>query len=959
MDPYKKQIAFLFLFVLFCLITVPQGGAAPITVLKDIICGCAETDAACSIDKAISSGYNPIYVKPATNPACPYYNPITITGAVTAVTIIGLTSSGQKAWTSGTAGASASGPTIKQKSPHEHLIKISGASNVTIAGFNLEGRGATVTGTALYGNVNKITLTYNTFNIGQKQNEDEKKYNTARGISIDYNSAAYNLTVNNCKFVGQVTNTGNWLFVGNSSGGGSIGNAVLSNNTISNCMATVLLARPLTNTQISNNTFENNWNTTLDDTTISNLGPYGYIYIDEPTEIDNNIIRGLTITHNTFKDSTGSGISKEFAIVLKDIETNNAGSSNWQPNFAIHSNNFLQSDTGQNSYPIVGFKNNSPAQTSDITATSNWWKSTSGPGAYDTTSGTAANVSQYVSYKPWARAEISGGAYATVPADAYLYEITGTQMLKNNMSFQVSTKTTGAVTFVPTKYTSCPTGTSLPSGVNGIIYFDLGIKSGGENIHAITTTFYAPSGSTLASTNPLYFYNGVSWQPCHVSVITKTTSARTFRTADVSNTYIDHSFSGYVTAFITKTARFITPTLNSITRTGINISVPTRTFFALVGTGGSTTTSSTTTTTTSGSGGGGTTSSSSSSSSTSSTSTSIKPTTTSSSVKPTTTSTSTTTTIPPKLSVSPASLTFDDNDTAQQISISNTGAGTLTWQISDNATTYTGDTEGWLFAASPRSGSVTNKPQSVTILVSRSGVPAGSYTATLPITSNGGSKNLPVNMNVTQSELPLPIVSTRLLVFNTGDTTKTFTIRNLSSGSVTWEIDEIVYNRSRGWLTVTPNLGYTRAETDTVTVTVDRENAGKGLYSAVIPVRTNTGTVNVGVIMLVQEGPVTKVQPSFLLFLNKKDTVKGFAITNTGSGTMTWSIGTPEYKGGSGWISSITPMAGTINAGDEPSVVSVAVTREGLISGLYRADIPIASNGGDRKVIVLLLVTPF
>lgn len=951
----KKHLTFIIFCLIFCFALTPQILAATKTVYRDSRCLGNINQEICTIQLAIDAASNgdTIYVKPSEMPA-PYnvYEPITITKNIK---LIGLTKSGQQAWTFGTAGASSSGPTIKQKSPHDHIIKIGNASDVTIAGFNLEGRGATVTGTALYGNVNKITLTYNTFNIGQKPNEEEAKWNSARGISVDYNSAAYNLTVNNCKFVGQVTNTANWLLVGNSSGGGSIGNTVFSNNSISNCMATLLLARPITNTQFLNNTFENSWNTTLDDTTISNLGPYGYIYINEPTEIANDIIRGLTITHNTFKDSTGSGISREFAIVLKNIKTENAGGSDWQPNFAIHSNNFLQSDTGQNSYPIVGFKNDLPDQTSHITATSNWWKSTSGPGGYDTTSGTAANVSKYIDYKPWARAEISGGAYATVPADAYLYEITGTQMLKNNMSFKVSTKSTGAVTFVPTKYATCPTGTSLN---NVIAFFDLGIKSGGENIGAITATFYAPRNYTVHATTPLYFYNGASWQPCHSSVVTKTAFAttRTFKTSDVSNTYVEHDFSAAVTAFITKTAQYITPTLNEITRTSIH--TPTRTFFALMSnTTTSTPSGSSTTTTTSSSGGGATSTSSTTTSVTPTTSTtSVKTTTTTTTVKPTTT---TTTTIPPKLTVSPSSLTFDDNDTAKQISISNTGSGTLTWQINDNATTYTGDAEGWIFTASPRSGSVTNTPQSVTILVSRSGVPSGTHTATLPILSNGGSKNLSVSMDVGQSELPLPLVSTRLLIFNTTDTNKTFTIRNLSSGSVTWEIDDIIYNRSRGWLSVTPNIGYTRTETDTVTVTVDREGAGKGFYSAVIPVRTNAGTVNVNVLMLVQEGPVTKVQPSMLLFLSKKDTVKGFSIANTGSGTMTWSIGTPEYKGGSGWIASITPMAGTINAGDSPAVISVTVNREGLISGLYRADIPITSNGGDRKVIVLLLVMPF
>jgi len=212
-------------------------------------------------------------------------------------------------------------------------------------------------------------------------------------------------------------------------------------------------------------------------------------------------------------------------------------------------------------------------------------------------------------------------------------------------------------------------------------------------------------------------------------------------------------------------------------------------------------------------------------------------------------------------------------------------------------------------------------------------------------------------MSVAQQELPLPLISNKFLVFNVGETEKTFTIRNISSGSLTWEIGDIVYNRSKGWLKVSPELGYARTDTDTVKVTVNPENEGKGFYSATIPVRTNAGTVNVNVVMLIQEGPVAKVQPAILFFLRKTDTKKGFSITNTGSGTLSWSISSPEYKGGNGWIKTLSPTSGTTET--DPSVVTVEINRDGLISGLYRADIPIVSNGGNKKVIVLMLVTPF
>jgi len=942
--------------LIVCLASAPPVWAGTKTVKRTNDCAGDLNQEQCSIQTAITNAAagDTIYVLPSTmDPPYNVYEPITITKSIK---LIGLTSTGQQAWASGLAGASSSGPTIKQITQTDHIIKIENATDVTIAGFNLEGRGATVTGTALYGNVNKITLTYNTFNIGQKLGEVSSKRNKAKGISVDNGANAYNLNISNCKFIGETTNTSNWFYVGNYGTGGSIGNVLLSNNSIKNAMASFLLStnRPITCTQILNNTFENAWIGTP--VLISPERPLGYIYFDEPSENSDEIIRGITITHNTFQNGTASVDTHEFAFVVsKNVEENNVSGSNWEANVALHANNFLQNDAGSEDYPIVGFQNESPSHVTEISATTNYWGSgaagNSGPRLFSAsgTDTTRADVSSYVRYKPWARAEISGGTYAELLADT-INEITGTQMLKSNMYLQIKT-VGGSATIIPTKYSGPVTGTSL---TNGIAYFDLGIKSGGENINAITATFYTRSPEALSSPY-LRFFDGKQWVDCSSfmrKAITPTSTSFTLKTEDVSNTYVSHTFNGAVTYVITATKNYvgrITPTLWAITQTSIH--TPTRTFFTLVGTGGSSaTTSSTTTTTTSG--GSTTSSSSSSTSSTSTSTTSVKPTTTT--VQPTTTST--TTSIGPKLSVSPSSLSFGDNDTAKQITIANSGAGTLTWRIKDNETTYN-EGKDWVFTASPKSGSITSSSQSVTVLVNRSGISAGSYSASLPILSNGGTKNLSVSMSVAQQELPLPLISNKFLVFNVGETEKTFTIRNISSGSLTWEIGDIVYNRSKGWLKVSPELGYARTDTDTVKVTVNPENEGKGFYSATIPVRTNAGTVNVNVVMLIQEGPVAKVQPAILFFLRKTDTKKGFSITNTGSGTLSWSISSPEYKGGNGWIKTLSPTSGTTET--DPSVVTVEISRDGLISGLYRADIPIVSNGGNKKVIVLMLVTPF
>jgi beta-lactam-binding protein with PASTA domain len=108
--------------------------------------------------------------------------------------------------------------------------------------------------------------------------------------------------------------------------------------------------------------------------------------------------------------------------------------------------------------------------------------------------------------------------------------------------------------------------------------------------------------------------------------------------------------------------------------------------------------------------------------------------------------------------------------------------------------------------------------------------------------------------------------------------------------------------------------------------------------------------------MLVQEGPVLNVKPFMRIYL-KDETGKTFTITNSKSGTLTWEVGDPVYTGDEkGWITSRTPASGsTTTEGDE---VTVTVSTVGLDPGIYRAKIPVTSNGGIKDVTVFLLV-PF
>ena len=90
---------------------------------------------------------------------------------------------------------------------------------------------------------------------------------------------------------------------------------------------------------------------------------------------------------------------------------------------------------------------------------------------------------------------------------------------------------------------------------------------------------------------------------------------------------------------------------------------------------------------------------------------------------------------PPVLAVAPEQLDFDDTQNSLLLTISNTGAGTLEWEL-------TVPTQDWLEVNRRRGEALSDNPSIVTLEIDRSLV--GSASLELELTSNGGSKTIPL-----------------------------------------------------------------------------------------------------------------------------------------------------------------------------------------------------------------------
>ncbi len=93
----------------------------------------------------------------------------------------------------------------------------------------------------------------------------------------------------------------------------------------------------------------------------------------------------------------------------------------------------------------------------------------------------------------------------------------------------------------------------------------------------------------------------------------------------------------------------------------------------------------------------------------------------------------------PILSVTSFSLDFGTSTTELTFDITNTGTGTLDWNISENI--------GWM-TLSTSSGSTTTETDQVTATIDRSSLDPGSYNGTITISSDGGNQEIAVTMEV-------------------------------------------------------------------------------------------------------------------------------------------------------------------------------------------------------------------
>ncbi|MBL8989766.1 MAG: hypothetical protein JNJ80_26085 [Gemmatimonadetes bacterium] len=312
----------------------------------------------------------------------------------------------------------------------------------------------------------------------------------------------------------------------------------------------------------------------------------------------------------------------------------------------------------------------------------------------------------------------------------------------------------------------------------------------------------------------------------------------------------------------------------------------------------------------------------------------------------------------PALAVSVTAVTFQvalggSAPAPQTVTITNTGGGTLSGLAAGPITFPTGQATSWL--VTPVAGALGGS--SVTFAVDPTGLLAGVYTASVPITStNGGSRTIGVTMTV---EAPILTLSTRSVSFGTTQGTtappdQTVTISNTGIGSLgnlgTVSLGAVSYGSGEpvGWLAASFD------GVSTITLGATIVGMPQGTFTARVPVQSqNGGNAILVVTYTVAPGAAPPV-------LSLSADLVAFSGTVGGSNPAPQTVTVGNAGGqtlGTVSVGLVTPTSDWLDVTLSGSQLQFAVDISGLAPGAYAARVPVISTtAGTKNIAVTLTV---
>ena len=261
---------------------------------------------------------------------------------------------------------------------------------------------------------------------------------------------------------------------------------------------------------------------------------------------------------------------------------------------------------------------------------------------------------------------------------------------------------------------------------------------------------------------------------------------------------------------------------------------------------------------------------------------------------------------------------------AQFIQITNSGGGTLNWSATTSAS--------WLSIA-PTSGTA---PTTLSVLVSPTGLGAGTYTGSVQISAVGASDS-PQTVSVTLTvNAPPPTISLSAVqlhfsyaIGGAAPASQSVVVSNSGGGTFTWSAAS-----SASWLTLTSAPGV-------LTVAVNLAGLSPNTYTGTITITAAAASNSPQAVSVTLT--VTAPPPSISLSTNQAHFAyvtggatpapQSISISNSGGGALAWSA-----SSSASWLSA-TP------SGTAPSTLTITVTPTSLTPGPYQGAITISATG--------------
>ncbi|MCD6288204.1 MAG: IPT/TIG domain-containing protein [Candidatus Hydrogenedentes bacterium] len=244
----------------------------------------------------------------------------------------------------------------------------------------------------------------------------------------------------------------------------------------------------------------------------------------------------------------------------------------------------------------------------------------------------------------------------------------------------------------------------------------------------------------------------------------------------------------------------------------------------------------------------------------------------------------------PTLSVAPASLTFEQDETVKTINVTNVGVDILRWELSVSYGTDNGRHE--FLKVNPTTGFTEHETDVVNVIVDRTNLDSGTHLATItftPLTGGSSPISVPVSVVVgTGSQEPMLDVSPKTLTFGLTDDVLELDVRNLGGQFVSWSAVPV-----SPFIDISPKLGQVTTGPQKVQVKVDRSMLNVPLgetATGAIQFTSNAGEATVTVVVeTVRAGdPKIAVAPFNLAFVRGVN-VQSFVVRNDGGGKLIWT----------------------------------------------------------------------